>query len=104
MPYRLETLYLTEPDSCLLVASAISSLMKLKGMDPVSNVTYTSRQLDAWVVMMQSRYIVFLMQSRYIAATMTHRTFVPFLPLGISMGFSSGVNLSVESMMQLVRF
>jgi hypothetical protein len=71
MPYRLETLYLTEPDSCLLVASAISSLMKLKGMDPVSNVTFTSRQLDAWVVMMQSRYIVFLMQSRYIAATMS---------------------------------
>jgi len=69
MPYRLETLYLTEPDSCLLVASVISSLITL--FLPVPNVTFTSRQLDAWVVMMQSRYIVFLMQSRYIAATMS---------------------------------
>ena len=73
MPYRLETLYLTEPDSCLLVASVISSLMTLKGVDPVPNVTFTSRQLDAWVVMMQSRYIAATMS---VIGTSYFRTFL----------------------------
>ena len=72
-------------------------------VDPVPNNTFTTRQLDAWVVMTQSRYIV-LSAAASAAATMCvvgasllSGTFVPFLPLGFSpflgssMGFSSDV-------------